>query len=82
MQNSIVCRRLKGIMAENGITIKRLSEKIGISENGLTLKINGKRTWWYPEVLRTAKALGYEAPEDVFPEIREAVFGRKRLKQM
>lgn len=78
MHSNIVCRKLKGILAEKDITIKQLAKKIGISENGLTLKINGKRALWFPEALLIAKVLGFNAAEDVFPEITNAIFCKNK----
>jgi len=65
----IVCRKLKGLMAENDITVRKLSQKIGISENSLTLKINGHRDWWYWEMVSVMKNFGFTEVKDVFPEI-------------
>lgn len=72
MQNKqIVCRKLKGLLAENEITVKKLSEMVGISESSLTLKINGGRDWWYWEVLEVSKIFKLEV-EKVFPELVRA----------
>jgi len=65
----IVCRKLKGLMAENDITVRKLSQKMGISENSLTLKINGHRDWWYWEMVSVMKNFGFTEVKDVFPEI-------------
>lgn len=65
----IVCKRLKGLLAENELTINALAKRIGISENALSLKINGYRDWWYWEVMLVAKEFGAENSKDVFPEL-------------
>ncbi len=65
----IICKRLKGLMAENELTINKLAKKIGISENALSIKINGYRDWWYWEVMLITKEFGYENAKDVFPEL-------------
>ncbi|MFZ5650124.1 MAG: helix-turn-helix domain-containing protein [Bacillota bacterium] len=65
----IVCKKLKGLMAEHEITVRQLSQKIGISENSLTLKINGRRDWWYWEMVLVMKHFGFQEVKEVFPEI-------------
>lgn len=65
----VVCKRLKGLMVEYEITVRKLSRKIGISENSLTLKINGHRNWWLWEILSITKQFGFSDARDVFPEI-------------
>ena len=72
-KKSIVCKKLKGLMAEHDITIRKLSEKIGISENSLTLKINGQRDWWYWEMLFVIKQFEITEVKDVFPELYESI---------
>jgi len=72
-KSTIVCRRLKGLMAEHEITTSALAKKIGISENSLTLKINGHRDWWYWETLRVAKIFGFSEAKEVFPEIYNSI---------
>lgn len=67
----IVCRKLKGLMAEKELTIRKLAEMVGVSENSLTLKINGHRDWWYWEILEVAKIFNLEV-EKVFPELVSA----------
>ncbi|MFA5252032.1 MAG: helix-turn-helix transcriptional regulator [Phycisphaerae bacterium] len=69
---SVVCRKLKGLLAENEMSVKKLSQIIGISENSLTLKVNGQRNWWFWEMVRTMKVFGYEEVREVFPELYEA----------
>ena len=69
----VVSRRLKGLMAEHDITLKSLAEKIGISVNSLTLKINAQRDWWYWELILIVKEFGFSEVKDVFPELCEAM---------
>ncbi|WP_347491173.1 helix-turn-helix domain-containing protein [Desulfoscipio sp. XC116] len=69
----IVSKRLKGLMAEHEITIRKLSQKIGISENSLTLKINGRRDWWYWEMIAIMKHFGFSEVKDVFPELYDHI---------
>ena len=68
-KKQIVSRRLKGLMAEHDITLKDLSRKIGISENSLTLKINGQRDFWFWEIALIVRELGFTEIKDVFPEL-------------
>jgi len=72
-KRSIISKRLKGLMTEKEITLKALSRKIGISENSLTLKINGHRDWWYWELIFIVKEFGFSEVKDVFPELYQSV---------
>lgn len=45
-------RVLKGEMVKNGITVRELASKIGITERGLRNKINGKTSFSWEEVLK------------------------------
>lgn len=69
----IVCKELKGLMAKHGFTVGKLSKKIGISENSLTLKINGRRDWWFWEMIAIIRVFEFSEVKEVFPEIYEAV---------
>ncbi len=73
MAKRVVSKRLKGLMVEHGMTIKDLSKKIGISENSLTLKMNGHRDWWYREVMLIVKEFDFTEVRDVFPELYDSV---------
>jgi len=75
-KRQIVCRRLKGIMAENDLTIRELSKKTGISEKTLSLKIRGRRVWWAHELFLVTKQLGFTEIRKVFPEIFKDVLDR------
>lgn len=75
----IVCRKLKGLMAEHEITVRELAKKIGISENSLTLKINGHRDWWYWEMVSVMKCFGFSEVKEVFPEIYNSVLNSKAI---
>lgn len=68
-KKQIVSKRLKGLMAERELTTKKLAEKIGISENSLTLKINGHRDWWSWEMFLVVKEFGFTEVREVFPEL-------------
>ena len=65
----VASRKLKGLMAEHDVTVRQLSRKMGISENSLMLKINGKRDWWFWEMLAVTKYFGFSEVREVFPEI-------------
>jgi transcriptional regulator with XRE-family HTH domain len=75
----IDCRRLKGLMVEKGITIRELSNKIGISENSLAQKINGHRDWWYRELIFIVKEFGFSEVRDVFPELYNSVLTKEAM---
>jgi len=64
----IVCKKLKGLMAENDITAGELSNKLGIPENKLKEKINGVLEWWFSETMCVVKYLGFSEVREVFPE--------------
>jgi len=64
-----VCKRLKTLLFDKDITYAKLAQKLGISENNLTLKINGKRRWWIDECVFVARYLGFSDLNEVFPEI-------------
>jgi len=71
-KNCADCLTLKGLLVAKQITYKALAQKLGISENSLTLKINGQRYWWYWEVaivFNLLKNVKYNTVEDVFPEL-------------
>ena len=46
----VVCIRLKGLMAENDMSIKKLAETVGISPKSLQRKINGRTHWSFNEL--------------------------------
>ena len=71
-KKEIVCKELKGLLAKNDLTIGKLAGKLGISENALTLKINGERRLWLDEALKITKIFGFEQVRDVFPELYDA----------
>ncbi|HOV79555.1 MAG TPA: helix-turn-helix transcriptional regulator [Bacillota bacterium] len=73
MRKRVVSRRLKGLLVEHDMSIKDLAKRIGISENSLTLKINGHRDWWYWELMLIVKVFGFSEVKEVFPELYEAV---------
>ncbi|MDF9409739.1 helix-turn-helix transcriptional regulator [Pelotomaculum isophthalicicum JI] len=75
-KKQIVCRRLKGLMAENDLTIRELSKKTGISEKTLSLKIRGRRKWWIHELFLVTRQLGFAEIRKVFPEIFKDVLDR------
>jgi hypothetical protein len=51
------------------MTYAQFAAKLGISENNLIFKINGKRRWWLEECILAAKLLGIKDLKEVFPEI-------------
>jgi len=72
----IVCRELKGIIVKDKAinTYEKLAQKVGISENALTLKINGNRAWWFWEIAKVCECFGYGNDfKAVFPELYECL---------
>jgi len=65
----IVSRRLKGLMAEHGVTIPALAKKMGISKSSLSRKINGKQIWWAREIAFITKYFWFSEFRNVFPEM-------------
>lgn len=70
----IESKRLKSILFDKGITYAQIAQKIGISENNFTHKINGKRRWWIDECVEITRILGFTDIKEVFPEIVNAYF--------
>lgn len=50
-------KKLKAKIVEEGLTQKDLAKKIGVSENTLTRKINGKRDFYIGEIDKICEAL-------------------------
>lgn len=65
----VTCKKLKGLMAENDLTVLSLSRKIGVSPKSLLLKISGQSEWYYDELISIVKHLGFSEVKDVFPEL-------------
>lgn len=42
-------KTLKTLLFDSSITYVQLAKRLGISENNLTFKINGRRKWWIDE---------------------------------
>ncbi len=66
----VECLTLKRMLLGN-MTYAQFASKLGISENNLIFKINGKRRWWLEECILAAKILGASDLKEVFPEIFE-----------
>ncbi len=64
------CLTLKRLLLGN-MTYKQFADKLGISENNLNFKINGKRGWWLDECILAVKILGKHELREVFPEAFE-----------
>jgi len=69
----LVCWRLKGLIAEHDMTVKELAQRIGISENSLRLRINGRREWLYKELIATINLFGFSETKDVFPDLHNSI---------
>ncbi len=72
-ESRMVSKKLKGLMAQHGITIRKLSNMVGISEKSLSLKINGRRKWRYWEAIFIVGQFGFSEVKDVFPELYDSV---------
>ena len=66
---AIMVERIKCFIRDNGLSIRRIAESIGMNESTLYMKLNGERTMFPNEIEKikiavsdTAAALG------VFPE--------------
>lgn len=68
-KDKIICKRLKGLLAENCMTVADLAKKMGISESSLTQKILGNRSWWFEETVLAMRIFKAEEVKDVFPEL-------------
>lgn len=56
--------KLKGLLAEKGITVKELSSYLSISRQAMSNKINGKTDFSLDDVVKIAKYMGL-SDEDV-----------------
>lgn len=57
---------LRAAMAEKGISQAQLARAIGISENSMSRKLNGKREFRLSEVAAITEVLGLQAPQLIF----------------
>lgn len=57
---------LRASIAEKGLNQAKLAAAIGISENSLSRKINGKRDFSLSEVVAITKVLELKKPQDIF----------------
>ena len=53
-------------MEEFLIALEELAEKLSISKQTLTRKINGKTDWTYPEIIILTELFHIEDPESFF----------------
>ena len=58
-------KRLKEIIKDQGITKKRLAERMSLSSYGLALKIDGKQQFKSEEIKSICNILGINNPEDI-----------------
>ncbi len=79
--NPIVSRKLKKLIKEKELTYPDLAKKIGISANSLTLKINGRRNWWFWETITIAQCFGFDDLREVFPEQYGAFLKQGRIRE-
>ncbi len=57
---------LRGKIAESGMTQSELAKAIGISENSLSRKMQGKRDFRLVEVVEICDVLNIENPKEIF----------------
>lgn len=57
--------KFKGKIIENGKNQKWLAEKLGISENTMSQKANGKTPFTLPEINKVGKLLGLSNEEKI-----------------
>lgn len=74
---TVVSKRLKGLMAENDITLIDLSEGLNISAGELSMKINDGDNWLYKEMAFITNLFGYKEIQSVFPELYNSVLTAK-----
>lgn len=73
MTKDPVCKRLKGLMVEHGVTIPELAKKMGISTSSLSRKINGRQTWYAHEMFFIVRYFRVSELKNVFPEMYKEV---------
>ena len=66
--------KLKGLMAERGLTVTELAEMLGISRQATSEKVNGKATITLTDAQTIASALHMSKEE------RDLIFFGKRVK--
>lgn len=49
---------LNAEMARKGLTIKTLAGELGISETSMLNKLNGKKDFWFAEVMHLQRVFG------------------------
>jgi transcriptional regulator with XRE-family HTH domain len=62
----MVYSKLKGRMAELGMSQKTVAEKLKLSERSYSLKINGKRPFTIPEAEKLITILELKNPAEYF----------------
>ena len=58
--------KLRAKIKEKGLTQEKVAEIIGISENSLSRKLNGKKHFRLGEVILLCKALQIDNAEEIF----------------
>lgn len=56
---------LKGKIIESGNTQSSIAKKMGLSNNTLSAKINGKNRFYSDEVLKLCKIIGIETADEL-----------------
>lgn len=58
--------KLKGKMAEQGISQTKLAESLGITVQSLNAKLNGRKQFTLREVVKITEVLDISEPVDIF----------------
>lgn len=56
---------LRAELTRRGLTMSEFAKRIGMSPQGLSYRMNGKRNFTYPEALRIKKELGVDIPLEI-----------------
>lgn len=79
MPKNVASKRLKGLMAENDMTVSDLSNKMDLPEKILSEKINGCSEWLFCEMIFITKLFGFSEVKMVFPELYNSVLAGEAL---
>jgi len=66
LEDKIMSDKMSKFMEEFLIALEELAEKLSISKQTLTRKINGKTDWTYPEIIILTELFHIEDPESFF----------------
>lgn len=58
--------KLKGLLREKGLNQQQLAARIGMSEQSLNAKLNGRSVFTVPEAPKICEILSIQNPGDIF----------------